>query len=79
MISHVKEIFNDDHEENIYFATIPAIVKRGNTVQLVQRIWLGQYERMKTSYRNKGTQAIISYRTFGVIIALILLTCLRPR
>ena len=54
VIAHVKEIFNDDYNENIYFATIPAMIKTGNTVQIVQRIWLGQYEKMKTRYRNQG-------------------------
>lgn len=54
VIAHVKEIFNDDHEENIYFATIPAMVKRGNGVEVVVRVWLGQFEKMKTQYRNKG-------------------------
>ncbi|XP_067937561.1 uncharacterized protein [Watersipora subatra] len=54
VIAHIKNIFNDDHNENIYFATIPAMVKSGNTIQMVQRIWLGQYEKMKTHYREKG-------------------------
>ena len=56
VISHVREIFNDDHNENIYFATIPAIIKRGDSVEVVIRIWLGQFEKMKTLYRNKGRQ-----------------------
>lgn len=47
-------MFSDDYNENLYYATVPAMIKRGRVVQVVQRIWLGQYEQMKTSYRAQG-------------------------
>jgi len=54
VVSHVKDIFNDMHGENIYYATIPGMIRRGDRIEIVQRIWLGQYEKMKTYYRKKG-------------------------
>lgn len=54
----MKQIFNDDHNENIYFATIPAMIKQGTKVLVVQRIWLGQFEKMKTKYRSEGKKIL---------------------
>lgn len=54
VIDHVRQIFNDEHHENKYYATIPAIIKRGNNIEVVQRVWLGQYEKMKTKYKRNG-------------------------
>lgn len=50
----MKQIFNDDYDENIYYATIPAMVKQGDHIEVVQRVWLAQYERMKLNFRKEG-------------------------
>ena len=51
---HIKLIFNDEYGECKFYATLPAMIQRGNEIDIVQRIWLAQYERMNTKYRNKG-------------------------
>ena len=51
---HVKEIFNDEYGECKFYATLPAMVRRNGGVEIIQRIWLAQYEKMSSYYKKKG-------------------------
>lgn len=58
---HVKLMFNDEYGECKFYATLPAIIQRGNEVEVVQRIWLAQYERMNNNYRSKGERRLVIF------------------
>lgn len=51
---HVKQIFNDEYGECKFYATIPAMVRHNGRILIVQRIWLGQYEKMSSHYKRTG-------------------------
>jgi len=43
----------------MFYATLPAMVKRNGRVEVVQRIWLAQYEKLSTQYKKAGEYFII--------------------
>lgn len=51
---HVRKIFNDEYKECMFYATLPAMVRRNGRVEVVQRIWLAQYEKLSTQYKKAG-------------------------
>jgi len=59
--NHVKEIFNDQYGECDFYATIPAMLRKDGKVLVVQRIWLGQFERVKKKFESESKSVYLTH------------------